>query len=121
MGLQAGAKSSDVVLFMQTPQAEEMLKKGKVTLGADASVTAGNYDTKWDSTGSNIVAYQRSEGGMAGISLSGFTLSKDDTMNRNYYGRSVDYVALLENRAGVPINNEINSLIGEFPTGPLKS
>lgn len=115
VGLQLGAKSSDLVLFFMTPESEKTLKKGSFKLGADANVTAGNWGNNWDSGSASIVAYQRSEGGMMGVSLNGYSLTRDDAMNTNYYGRKVDYLALLENRAEVGASRDINAFISELP------
>lgn len=38
IGLQAGAKSADIVLFFQSKDAVTALKRGNITLGADVSV-----------------------------------------------------------------------------------
>ena len=116
IGAQIGAKSSDLVLFMLTSEAENQLKEGKITLGSDVSVTAGSYDRGWNGGASNVVAYEQSEGGMMGISLNGSTLKANGQMNTNYYGRNVDLVSILEEKANLPTDGNINSFISELPT-----
>ena len=115
LGVQLGAKSSDIAFFMLTSEAENALKKGTIALGADATAVAGNYDTNWNAGTASVVAYELSSGGMLGISLNGTSMTKNDGMNSRYYGRSVDYVSLLENRAGVSSDKNIDSFISALP------
>lgn len=119
VGVQLGAKSSDLVLYMLSPQAENALKTGKITLGTDTSITLGTYGKAVDTNTTNIVAYEKSEGGMLGMSLTGSTLSRNDNMNRNYYGRNVDFVELLEDRANVQSDTNISSFISALPVHTL--
>jgi lipid-binding SYLF domain-containing protein len=97
IGLQAGAKATDLVLFFQTKEAEEALKKGDFSMGADVSAVAGKYDSGFDSAGAGIVAFNRIEGFYAGVSISGGKIAKDQGEIARYYGTNVDFRALLNN------------------------
>lgn len=115
VGAQLGAKSSDLVLYMLSADAENRLKNGTITLGADASVTAGNFDKNWDASPASIVAYQRSEGGMAGISINGFQIAKSDKMNTNYYGRDTTFSSIFQMRGDNVDDSATRSFISELP------
>jgi lipid-binding SYLF domain-containing protein len=98
IGLQAGAKSADLVLFFQNEQAVSSLKKGKLALGSDISAVAGNFDSNVDQSTAGVVVYTRTQGLFAGASVNGGILGKDQTNMTNYYGKKVDYLAMLEGR-----------------------
>ena len=88
VGFQAGVESTDVVLVFRTRKSLDRLLegKGKVTLGADASVAAGPVgrtaaaatDGKLEA---EIVSYSRSRGLFAGVALSGAVVKPDETAN----------------------------------------
>lgn len=91
-GLQIGGQSTDFVLFFMTEDSTRSLIKSKATLGADASVAAGpvgrtaeaGTDLRMDA---EILAYSKSKGIFAGISLEGGRLAPDPKSNAAYYGR----------------------------------
>jgi len=90
-GLQIGGQSTDFVLFFMTEDSARSLIKSKSTLGADASVAAGplgrtaeaSTDLRMDA---QILAYSKSKGIFAGISLEGGRLAPDPKSNAAYYG-----------------------------------
>lgn len=98
IGLQAGAKSADLVLFFQSNAAVQALKRGKFVMGTDVSAVAGNYDSKVDTSNAGVVVYTRAEGIFAGASINGSTIGNDQDELASYYGKKVDYAALLEGR-----------------------
>ena len=91
VGFQAGVQSTDVFLiFRKKATLERVLAgKGKLTLGADASIAAGpvgrnaqaGTDLKLDA---EILSYSRSRGLFAGVSLSGARLTNDKDNNRAF-------------------------------------
>jgi lipid-binding SYLF domain-containing protein len=93
-GFQIGASATDVILVFTNSQGIEPLLKGKVTLGADASVAAGPVGRTAEA-GTNITlnaaiySYSRSKGVFAGIALDGAVLSIDNHANRLAYGERV--------------------------------
>lgn len=90
IGLQAGAKSSDIILAFQDKQSIRKVYNSNFRLGGSVSGTAGPvgadavYPT--DSTG-NIYTYAKSEGLFGGIALSGMKLGYDDEKTANLYGQ----------------------------------
>jgi len=90
-GLQLGVQATDVVLVFTNQSGLDSLLKGKVTLGADASVAAGPVGRKAEAgtdvlLKSSILAYSRSKGLFAGISLDGSVVTIDDSANEKVYG-----------------------------------
>ena len=93
VGFQAGVESTDVVLvFRDRKSLDRLLEgKGKVTLGADASVAAGpvgrqamaGTDAKLEA---EIVSYSRSRGLFAGVALDGSVIRPDANTNAMFKG-----------------------------------
>ena len=94
VGFQIGGASTDVVMLVMNQRGMDRLLGDKFTLGADASVAAGpvgrtaNADTDVRMT-AEILAWSRSKGLFAGISLSGATLRPDEEVNAELYGRKI--------------------------------
>ena len=90
-GFQAGAESIDLVLVFMNKSGVEKLLGNKVTLGADASASAGPVGrTATAATDAQmkaqILSYSRSQGVFAGVSLSGGSLRPDTDANKDVYG-----------------------------------
>lgn len=115
IGLQAGAKSTDLVLFFQSQEAEVALKRGKLKFGADISAVAGDFDSRVDTSRAGVIAYTKTEGLFAGVSVSGGKISKDPEGLENCYGKKVDYVALLEGKERPDDSNYTKKLTNLFP------
>ena len=93
-GLQIGGSSSDVVLLMMNEGGKKKLIQSKFTLGGDASVAAGpvgrSAQAQTDAQmRAEILAYSRSRGIFAGVSIEGATLRPDHDANRKIYGRDI--------------------------------
>jgi lipid-binding SYLF domain-containing protein len=93
-GLQIGGESSDFVLLVMDPKGIDHLLGSKFTLGADASIAAGpigrNAEAGTDaSLRAEILAYSRSHGIFAGLSLEGASLAQDQKGNSAVYGYKV--------------------------------
>ncbi|HXB75665.1 MAG TPA: lipid-binding SYLF domain-containing protein [Candidatus Acidoferrales bacterium] len=91
VGLQIGGSSTDVVMLVMNQRGMDKLMTDKFTLGADASVAAGpvgrTANAKTDAyMTAEILAWSRSKGLFAGISLSGATLRNDLDGNKELYG-----------------------------------
>lgn len=88
VGFQIGAQESDVVLVFTTRGGIEGISDGKLTLGVGASVSAGPVGRQAEAAaGANaeVLAYARSRGVFAGVSLDGTALSMDARGNRAFY------------------------------------
>jgi lipid-binding SYLF domain-containing protein len=93
-GFQIGVQASDIVLVFTDESGIKGLLKGKVKLGADASATAGPVGRKAEVgtdvlLRSGVLAYSRSKGLFAGISLDGSVVSIDGDANWKVYGKEV--------------------------------
>jgi SH3 domain-containing YSC84-like protein 1 len=93
VGLQIGGSSTDLILLVMNQRGMDKLLGDKFTLGADASVAGGpvgrsasaQTDVKMSA---EILAWSRSKGLFAGISLKGATLRPDGKENEKLYGRA---------------------------------
>ena len=91
VGWQAGIQGTDVVLVFKTRKGVEGLMRGKFTIGADASVSAGpigrDAEAATDATlKSEILSYSRSRGLFLGVSIDGSALEIDQFAHAEYYG-----------------------------------
>jgi lipid-binding SYLF domain-containing protein len=93
-GLQIGVEATDLVLVFTNDEGIKSLLKGKVTLGADATVAAGPVG-RTASAGtdvllrSSIFSYSRSKGLFAGVSLEGAAITIDNEADAKAYGSPV--------------------------------
>ena len=100
VGLQIGGEATDFVFLVMNDRGADSLLRTKVKLGADASVAAGpkgrtaSADTDAYMR-SEILAYSRSRGIFAGISLEGSTLRPDSEGNRDLYGREISAAEII--------------------------
>lgn len=115
IGLQAGAKSTDAVIFFQTPEAVAALKRAKLRFGADVSAVAGKYDAAFDSAGKGVVVYTDSEGVFAGASIGGTMIGKDREELTAMYGRSSTFSGILEGSENPDSAGYTKSLTSLFP------
>ena len=118
VGLQIGAGETDVVFIVMNQSGMEKLMRDKFTVGADASAMAGpigrSTEARTDAMmHAEILAYSRSRGVFAGISLEGATLRPDKDDNRALYGREITQREILQGHlrppaAAQPLYAELN-------------
>jgi lipid-binding SYLF domain-containing protein len=100
IGFQIGAGETDVVFIVMNDKGMTDLMKDKFTVGADASVMAGpvgrsaaaNTDAMMRA---EMLAWSRSRGVFAGVSLDGATLRPDNEDNEKLYGHAVTQKEIL--------------------------
>lgn len=87
-GAQLGAKTTAMVMFFLTDKAQQQLKSGELTLGADVNAVFGKADAEIEvNTDMNdIIAYGESAGLFAGSSLTGTVVKADDEELEEFYG-----------------------------------
>jgi lipid-binding SYLF domain-containing protein len=107
IGFQIGLGETDVVFVVLDKRGEDALLKDKFTVGADASVMAGpvgrSADAQTDAVmHAEILAYSRSRGVFAGITLDGATLRPDKDDNRKLYGGGVTQEEILHGKVPPP-------------------
>jgi lipid-binding SYLF domain-containing protein len=92
VGWQIGVQKSDIILVFKNRRNIEAVAKGKLTLGADASIAAGPVGrqaeaaTDWEME-SEIYSYAKSKGLFAGVSIKGAAMTFDEDANGAFYGR----------------------------------
>jgi len=93
-GFQIGGQEADLVMLVMNRTGIDKMLTDKVTLGADASVSAGPVGRAGTAAtdarlNAEILSYSRSRGLFAGIDVSGGTLRPDKDANSNAYGPAV--------------------------------
>lgn len=92
-GLQAGGKASDVVLLAMTDRGVTAFLGSSFKLGADVSVAAGPVGAgaaaATENLSADIIAFSRSQGVYAGISVEGALMKVRNDWNNAYYGKQV--------------------------------
>jgi lipid-binding SYLF domain-containing protein len=117
VGFQIGGTSTDVVMLVMDQRGMDKLMSDKFTLGADAAVAAGPVGrTATAATDvqlhAEILAWSRSRGAFAGISLSGATLRPDEKRNEELYGHKVAVREVLT--GDMPRPEAVRPLIAEL-------
>jgi lipid-binding SYLF domain-containing protein len=107
VGFQIGGESADIVMLVMNRKGMDKLLEDKFTLGAGASVAAGpvgrTADAKTDAKmDAEILAWSRTKGLFAGISLNGATLRNDLDSNAELYGRKIDNKEVLTGNLAPP-------------------
>lgn len=90
-GWQIGAQSTDIILVFKTRKGVDDISRGKLTLGADASIAAGPVgrhtgvatDIEFQA---EVFSYSRSRGLFAGVALEGAGVTIDKGANAAFYG-----------------------------------
>jgi lipid-binding SYLF domain-containing protein len=107
VGLQIGGSETDVVLLVLNERGVDRLLSSRFTVGADASIAAGpvgrQASAQTDATMmAEILAWSRSRGVFAGISLQGSTLREDADENRELYGKPLSNREIVTGTAAAP-------------------
>ncbi len=124
-GLQIGASATDFVLVFTNSDGIKPLLRGKLKLGADASLAAGpvgrSAEAGTDVTlRAAVYSYSRAKGAFAGIALDGAVLSIDDDANRKVYGAQLSGQDILLNGRAKPnriVEPFLEALRKEVPVG----
>jgi len=101
-GLQIGVETAEVVFFVMSDRALTAWMKDEVTLGAKAGLTVLIVGSNAEaSTTSNadvdVIAWARSKGAYAGITLEGSIIKPRDSYNEAFYGKKMTVQQLLAN------------------------
>jgi lipid-binding SYLF domain-containing protein len=112
VGLQAGVKSADMVLYITGQKAAQALQKGSFKVGGELSAVAGTFDKTVPSPQAEVVVYTRSQGLFVGASLEGVNISRDDSDERAFYGLRE---ATLTAKIPEDLEKEVNQLREVLP------
>lgn len=115
-GLQIGAQSTDVVLFIVKERSVRSLLRSKFTLGGDLSVAAGPVGRSAElgtdiRLRAEIYSYAKSRGLFAGVSVEGARLAPHKKSIDKYYGRTVSAEEILFGSAITDLPTESRKLI----------
>jgi SH3 domain-containing YSC84-like protein 1 len=107
VGFQIGAESTDLIMLVMNAKGMDRLMEDKFTLGADATVAAGPVGRTANAStnarmDAQILAWSRSKGLFAGISLNGATLRNDLDENSELYGKKISNRELMAGNPAVP-------------------
>jgi lipid-binding SYLF domain-containing protein len=120
-GLQIGGSATDLVLLIMNRKGIQKLLESKFTIGVDGSAAAGPKGrTATAATDAKmraeILAYARSRGLFAGISIQGSVLKPDRGDNEDLYGRRVNEKKILLEGGPVPGSAlPLLNLLKEYP------
>lgn len=94
VGFQIGGEATDFVLLVMNDGGVKAILRGKVKLGADASVALGPVGRTADAQTNGmmqaeVLAYSRARGVFAGIALEGANLEEDHDANKSLYGQDL--------------------------------
>ena len=108
IGFQIGAGETDLVFLVMNRHGQDKLMSDRFTIGGDASVMGGPVGREADAQTdalmrAEILAYSRSHGLFAGVSLEGATLRPDNDDNWQLYGRDATHRAILSGNVPAPI------------------
>lgn len=111
VGYQIGGSSTDIVMLFMNDHALQSLLSDKFKLGADATVAAGPLgrhaaaatDLKLNA---EILAYSRSKGIFAGVSLDGTVVKADHSSDEAMYGTNVGRREILDGKIHIPKSAE---------------
>ncbi len=101
-GLQIGVETAEVVFFVMSDRALTAWMTDEVTLGAKAGLTVlvvgSNAEVSTTSNANvDVIAWARSKGAYAGITLEGSIIKPRDSYNDAYYGQRMTVKQLLAN------------------------
>jgi lipid-binding SYLF domain-containing protein len=107
VGFQIGGSSTDVILLVMNARGADRLLGSKFTIGADAAVAAGplgrQASAQTDATmHAEILAWSRSRGVFAGVSLQGSTLRTDSGENKELYGKDLSARDIVRSTMAAP-------------------
>jgi SH3 domain-containing YSC84-like protein 1 len=106
-GLQIGVQGVDLVMLIMNDQGMKDLLSSKFKLGANGSVAAGpvgrdaDASTDWKMK-AEVLAYSRTRGLFAGLTLNGAVIKQDDDATRALYSRMVGFRPTLTGQVTAP-------------------
>ncbi len=114
-GLQIGGEVSEIVLLVTTQKGIDALLSTAVKLGGDVSVAAGPVGMGAKAQIADILAFGRSKGAFAGVSIEGAVIKPKDSWNKAYYGRPVRPVEILVlHKVSNPQADKLRRLLNQF-------
>lgn len=122
LGAQIGGESTDMILLFLSEKAQKKLVDGRITLGADANVTAGDRGLAigTELNRSDVVAINDRAGLFAGAALDGTLISADEDQNKAQYKESKQLSQILSSAGTSGVSQEVQNLIELLPSGSAR-
>ncbi len=118
VGVQAGAKTTELIVLFNDKSAVKGLSDGSFKFGANIDVTAGELGAhaKVSTQPAPIVAYRMDQtGAFAGVDIEGTVIQANEEANHNIYGQNTTTQQLLSERTQVPENVQVfNQALAEL-------
>jgi len=113
-GLQFGGEASEIILMIMTEKGMDSMLTTSFKLGADATVAAGPVGTGAKAATADILAFARSKGAFAGISIEGAVIKPRDGWNASYYGKTVSPADItIRHMVSNPHADKLRSLVAK--------
>lgn len=119
-GLQAGGKSSDVLITIMNPRAVDAMLDGDFQLGAQFSLAAlrvgGAFGAATTTAlGQDLFLFERPTGFFGGASLSGASIRPQQVHNRDYWGTDIEPSEVVTDFGrSDPRSAELRAMLTEF-------
>jgi len=123
IGLQIGVQDSEVIFIILTDKGLHALLDSQFKIGADAGVAlatigAGIQGSTTAAFRADIVAYSRSRGLFAGVSLDGSMIGARSEWNQAYYGRMMAAQQIvLQGEGSNPGAEPLREMLARFSNG----
>lgn len=122
-GFQAGASSTDVVLFFMNYNGVRSVLNNKVKLSGEAGLAAGPVGREAEAATdgqfrAQIYSYARSRGLFAGVSVAGAYIGVDVEDTQGYYGRAYSTDSILFEGRVARVPKSTWSFLGALPGPP---
>jgi lipid-binding SYLF domain-containing protein len=106
-GAQIGVSGTDLVMLFMNHEGAKHLLAADWKIGADAEIAAGPWGRETSANtainaSTAILTYSRSKGAFIGAALNGANVHTDEKAMREFYGRDVNFRAVLEGRVPAP-------------------
>ena len=88
-GFQWGGEVSEIILMVMTQRGMDKLLTSSFKLGFDTSVAAGPVGVGAKAQAADILAFSRTKGAFAGVSVEGAVIKVRPQYNAAYYGKNV--------------------------------
>jgi SH3 domain-containing YSC84-like protein 1 len=98
VGPQIGGEAAEIVLLVMTQQGLDSMLATSLKLGADVEVAAGPVGTGTKAATADILAFSRTKGLFAGVSVEGAVVATREGWNEDYYGKPARPAEILRER-----------------------
>lgn len=120
-GLQVGAESSQIVMFVMTEKGLNSMLSSSFKLGADVTMAAGPVGGGAKAATADILAYARSKGAFGGFTVEGAVVRTKDGWNNSYYESTVTPSdILITQKVSNKQADELKKIITEIGTPQTK-